>query len=91
VGKIHEATVRKRVHQWSHVLSKKYNVAELMTCQRNPTDEFSEKEAQAGFKAALKGALKTSPKPLKEKPGEEGQEKEGLSFTIGFRPKIFVI
>jgi hypothetical protein len=31
-------------------------------------DEFSEKEAQARFEAALKGALKTSPKPLKDKP-----------------------
>jgi hypothetical protein len=31
-------------------------------------DEFSEKEAQARFEAALKGALSTSPKPLKDKP-----------------------
>jgi hypothetical protein len=31
-------------------------------------DEFSEKEAQQRFEAALKGALSTSPKPLKEKP-----------------------
>jgi hypothetical protein len=33
-----------------------------------PIDEFNEKEAQARFEAALKGALKTSPKPLKDKP-----------------------
>jgi hypothetical protein len=31
-------------------------------------DQFSDKEAQARFEAALKGALKTSPKPLKDKP-----------------------
>jgi len=30
--------------------------------------EFSEKEAQERFEAALRGGLKTSPKPLKEKP-----------------------
>jgi hypothetical protein len=30
--------------------------------------EFSEKEAQARFEAALRGGLNTSPKPLKEKP-----------------------
>jgi hypothetical protein len=31
-------------------------------------ESFSPKEAQARFEAALKGALKTSPKPLKDKP-----------------------
>jgi hypothetical protein len=31
-------------------------------------DRYSDKEAQARFDAALKGALKTSPKPLKDKP-----------------------
>jgi hypothetical protein len=31
-------------------------------------DQYSEREAQARFEAALKGALKTSPKPLKDKP-----------------------
>jgi hypothetical protein len=31
-------------------------------------DKFSEKEAQERFEAALKSALKTSPKPLKDKP-----------------------
>jgi hypothetical protein len=30
--------------------------------------DYSEKEAQARFEAALRGALKTSPKPLKDKP-----------------------
>jgi hypothetical protein len=30
--------------------------------------EFSKKEAQERFEAALRGGLKTSPKPLKEKP-----------------------
>jgi hypothetical protein len=30
--------------------------------------DFSEKEAQARFEAALRGALSTSPKPLKDKP-----------------------
>jgi hypothetical protein len=31
-------------------------------------DSYSDKEAQARFEAALKGALKTAPKPLKDKP-----------------------
>jgi hypothetical protein len=31
-------------------------------------DQYTEKEAQERFEAALKGALKTSPKPLKDKP-----------------------
>ena len=31
-------------------------------------DEFDDKEAQNRFEAALKGAMNTSPKPLKEKP-----------------------
>jgi hypothetical protein len=31
-------------------------------------NEYSEKEAQARFEAALKGGLKTPHKPLKEKP-----------------------
>jgi hypothetical protein len=40
----------------------------LQVKQKKSDDEFSEKEAQARFEAALKGALKTSPKPLKDKP-----------------------
>jgi hypothetical protein len=35
---------------------------------KKPDDQFSEIEAQARFEAALKGALKTPPKPLKDKP-----------------------
>jgi hypothetical protein len=31
-------------------------------------DHYSEKEAKLRFEAALKGALGTSPKPLKDKP-----------------------
>lgn len=31
-------------------------------------EKFPEKEAQERFEAALRGALKTEPKPLKEKP-----------------------
>jgi hypothetical protein len=36
--------------------------------KKSKDDNFSEKEAQERFEAALKGALKTSPKPLKDKP-----------------------
>jgi hypothetical protein len=32
------------------------------------SDEYSDKEAQERFDAALRGALKTPHKPLKEKP-----------------------
>jgi hypothetical protein len=31
-------------------------------------ERYGEKEAQARFEAALKGALNTPPKPLKDKP-----------------------
>jgi hypothetical protein len=31
-------------------------------------ENYSEKEAQARFEAALKGAMSTLPKPLKDKP-----------------------
>jgi hypothetical protein len=31
-------------------------------------ENYSEQEANAHFEAALKGALKTAPKPLKDKP-----------------------
>jgi hypothetical protein len=31
-------------------------------------EQFSQKEAQARFEAALKSALNTPPKPLKDKP-----------------------
>jgi hypothetical protein len=33
-----------------------------------PEEKYDEKEAQERFEAALRGALKTPPKPLKEKP-----------------------
>jgi hypothetical protein len=35
---------------------------------KSRADQFTEKEAQARFEAALKGALKTPAKPLKDKP-----------------------
>jgi hypothetical protein len=35
---------------------------------KKPDDEFSEKEMKARFEAALKSALNTPHKPLKEKP-----------------------
>jgi hypothetical protein len=35
---------------------------------KNRDDQFSDKEATARFEAALKSALNTPPKPLKEKP-----------------------
>jgi hypothetical protein len=41
-----------------------------------PKDEFSEKEAQARFEAALKGALNTPHKPLKDKPKVKKAAKE---------------
>ena len=35
---------------------------------KQPGDEYSEREAQKRFEAALKGAMNTPHKPLKEKP-----------------------
>jgi hypothetical protein len=35
---------------------------------KTKVDEYSDKEAQARFEAMLKGALSTSPNPLKDKP-----------------------
>jgi hypothetical protein len=35
---------------------------------KKPEDQYSEKEAQDQFEAALRGALKTPHKPLKDKP-----------------------
>lgn len=37
----------------------------LMTAPKDK-DQYSEKEAQRRFEAALRGGLKTSPKPLKD-------------------------
>jgi hypothetical protein len=39
-------------------------------------DKFSEKEATARFEAALKGAMNTPHKPLKEKPKVKRAEKK---------------
>jgi hypothetical protein len=39
-------------------------------------DEYSEKEATARFEAALKSALNTRHKPLKEKPKKRGTPKD---------------
>jgi hypothetical protein len=36
--------------------------------KKTSEEEYDEKEAQARFEAALRAGLKTSPKPLKEKP-----------------------
>jgi hypothetical protein len=38
-----------------------------MKSPRNSDDEFSQEEATKRFEAALKGAMKTPHKPLKEK------------------------
>lgn len=44
-----------------------------------PKNEFSEKEAQERFEAALRGALKTPHEPLKEKPKKKRNSKvEGV-------------
>lgn len=39
-------------------------------------EKFDEKEAQERFEAALRGALKTTPKPLKDKPKVKSSSKE---------------
>ena len=39
------------------------------------SEEYDEKEAQARFEAALRGALKTPHKPLKEKPAAKKSKK----------------
>jgi hypothetical protein len=38
-------------------------------------DQYDEKESQARFEAALKGAMNTEPKPLKEKPKVRDKER----------------
>lgn len=44
------------------------------------TEEYSEKEAQERFEAALRGALKTPHEPLKEKPKvKKAKKKPGKS------------
>jgi hypothetical protein len=39
-----------------------------MSPTKQADESYSQREAQARFEAALKGALNTSPKPLKDKP-----------------------
>jgi hypothetical protein len=39
------------------------------------SDQYEEKEAQERFEAALRGALKTPAKPLKEKPKVRAKKK----------------
>jgi hypothetical protein len=48
-----------------------------MYAGQKPSDEFSGKEARARFEAALKSAMNTSPKPLKDKPKVGAKKKEG--------------
>jgi hypothetical protein len=43
---------------------------------KKTSDDFSEKEAQVRFEAMLKGALSTSPKPLKDKPKVKKAQKK---------------
>ena len=40
-------------------------------------DRFDEKEAQERFEKALRGGLKTPPKPLKDKPKKKPGKKAG--------------
>lgn len=42
-------------------------------------DEYSDKEAQERFEAALRSGLKTSPKPLKDKPKRAKAKKKKKS------------
>jgi hypothetical protein len=42
----------------------------------NNKDDLSPKEVQERFEAALKGAMNTSPKPLKEKPKKKKSPRE---------------
>jgi hypothetical protein len=46
-----------------------------MYAGQKPSDEFSGKEARARFEAALKSAMNTSPKPLKDKPKDKESRK----------------
>ena len=41
----------------------------------NDKDQYSEKEATARFEAALRGGLRTPPKPLKDIPKENGESR----------------
>jgi hypothetical protein len=53
-------------------------VSSDMPEKKSVEDNYSEKEAQARFEAALKGGLNTPPKPLKNKPKvKKAKAKEG--------------
>jgi hypothetical protein len=49
--------------------------------KKTSDDEYNEKEAAARFEAALRGALKTSPKPLKDKPKMKKARKKKKKAT----------
>ena len=49
---------------------------------KQPTDQYSEKEAKARFEAMLKGALSTSPKPLKDKPRVKKAKKKTRKTNV---------
>ncbi len=52
----------------------------MMNKDRN--EKYDEKEAQERFEAALRGALQTEPKPLKDKPKvKKAKKKSGQSRT----------
>jgi hypothetical protein len=42
---------------------------------KNKDDQYSEKEANDRFEAALRAGLKTPPKPLKDKPKVKAKKK----------------
>jgi hypothetical protein len=44
--------------------------------------QYDEKEAQRRFQVALKGAMNTSPKPLKEKPKVKKVAKESKKRSV---------
>jgi hypothetical protein len=45
--------------------------------EKKTNEQYSEKEAKARFEAALKGAMNTPHKPLKEKPKAKKAKKKG--------------
>jgi hypothetical protein len=58
-----------------------YSSTATMYAGQKPSDEFSGKEARARFEAALKSAMNTSPKPLKDKP-KVGAKKKKVGAKI---------
>jgi hypothetical protein len=59
----------------------------FMTAKQSE-DQFDDKEAQARFEAALRGALKTPPTPLKEKPKKRETSKLAPRSRSRSRQKI---